>query len=372
MHRRLLMAMVVLAVAVSGATHPMSASAAAAPSRLDQATTDGLVAFAYEFVARRSSALVSDTKIGSLQDILANNTARESFAAASAERSRLAELTTRRDLLREWGEAYSGSTSKVTLHKASAVGRTATLEIEELGSLSYQRLSGSEPPDMQFSALRQFTFDHIDKMWELRSVELLGGGVAPPNEPTGADPLAVRAALADASASQATAEAKVASIDGPTVQYSYPAMASYAELYWYHYNGNYRNFNNQGGDCTNFISQSLRAGGWADNSGFYQNSHYWWYNWLNQTWSWTHVQYWFEYAAIHSGRTYILGNVWSMGLADVLQVDFERNGSKDHTMIVSYRSDQPYLTYHTTNTYRRSLANFLASHPNGAYWAHRT
>jgi hypothetical protein len=63
-----------------------------------------------------------------------------------------------------------------------------------------------------------------------------------------------------------------------------------------------------------------------------------------------------------------------MDVGDVLQMDFDKDGSKDHTMIVSYRSSQgvPYLTYHSTNTYRRSVASIIASYPNSAYYAYRT
>ncbi|GDY71586.1 hypothetical protein SAV31267_010710 [Streptomyces avermitilis] len=43
-------------------------------------------------------------------------------------------------------------------------------------------------------------------------------------------------------------------------------------------------------------------------------------------------------------------------------------------MIVTYRSSQgvPYLTYHSTNTFRRSVASIVASYPNSAYYAYRT
>lgn len=55
-------------------------------------------------------------------------------------------------------------------------------------------------------------------------------------------------------------------------------------------------------------------------------------------------------------------------------MDFEKDGSKDHTMIVTYRNAQgvPYLTYHSANTYRRSMASIIASEPNALYYAFRT
>jgi hypothetical protein len=156
--------------------------------------------------------------------------------------------------------------------------------------------------------------------------------------------------------------------------YNYTAMAAYAEQYWDNYNPDYRTFQDTGGDCTNFISQAMRAGGWPDASpGFYRDDNYWWYNWLNQTWTWINVQYWYTFAAIRSHRTYILSTPESMLIADVLQADFSNNGSKDHTMIVSYRSSGVnYLTYHTTDTLRRSLSSLKLAFPTARWLPHRT
>lgn len=43
--------------------------------------------------------------------------------------------------------------------------------------------------------------------------------------------------------------------------YNYTAMAQYLEGYWSNYNPAYRSFAGGGGDCTNFVSQALYAGG---------------------------------------------------------------------------------------------------------------
>ena len=63
-----------------------------------------------------------------------------------------------------------------------------------------------------------------------------------------------------------------------------------------------------------------------------------------------------------------------MDIGDVMQMDFDKDGSKDHSMITSYRSASgvPYVTYHDTDTYRRSVSSLLAAYPNAAYYAYRT
>src|SRR4029077_8844343 len=45
--------------------------------------------------------------------------------------------------------------------------------------------------------------------------------------------------------------------------YSGAAAAAYADTYWQNYNPAWPSFANSGGDCTNFVSQALYAGGLA-------------------------------------------------------------------------------------------------------------
>jgi hypothetical protein len=50
-----------------------------------------------------------------------------------------------------------------------------------------------------------------------------------------------------------------------------------------------------------------------------------------------------------------------------------KDGSKDHTVIVTYKSGGvPYVTHHSNNTLRRSVASLVASYPNAYYYAYRT
>ena len=64
-----------------------------------------------------------------------------------------------------------------------------------------------------------------------------------------------------------------------------------------------------------------------------------------------------------------------MWLADVLQVDFTNNGSKNHAMIVTYVATStwtPYLTYHSTDTLNRSLSSLISQYPGARWYPHRT
>ncbi|MFE9168139.1 amidase domain-containing protein [Streptomyces kebangsaanensis] len=157
--------------------------------------------------------------------------------------------------------------------------------------------------------------------------------------------------------------------------YDYKAMADYAAKHWSNYNKDYPSFDGAGagGDCTNFVSQALKAGGWKHVPGYVYDHTKWFGNSEIQSHSFIGVNE-FSWFALSSQRVTGLANVYQMDVGDVLQVDFNRDGSKDHTMIVSYRSPQgvPYLSYHSTNTYNRSVASIIASYPTAYYYAYRT
>ncbi len=151
-------------------------------------------------------------------------------------------------------------------------------------------------------------------------------------------------------------------------------MATYTEKYWKNYNPAYRKYNAAGGDCTNYLSQGLLAGGWKQISTVTPEEYDTWYYASNGTadaWIGVNEWSWFTQTA---KRTTALANVYQMTVGDVLQVDFNKDGSKDHSMMTTYRSSSgvPYLTYHDADTYRRSVASIIASYPTANYYAYRT
>ena len=63
--------------------------------------------------------------------------------------------------------------------------------------------------------------------------------------------------------------------------YNASNAVSYADTYWSNYNPNYSNYNSIGGDCANFVSQCLVAGGMQMTDGWY------WYSYSNRSASWS-------------------------------------------------------------------------------------
>ncbi|GHF47115.1 hypothetical protein GCM10010218_30510 [Streptomyces mashuensis] len=296
--------------------------------------------------------------------------------------------------LAEQGRAYekaSGGYSRaevtVTPGKAERKGDKATLRLNEKTSLFYPDVRSADEPKAEEYALDHtltFTRDAANGTWVLAEdrPDIGSGDVTTYNTPPRTEAPAQGLAKEDrrtgtsgtdrAAAGQNTAGSKPSLAAG----YNYTAMVNYANRYWQHPNSAYRTYGN---DCTNFVSQAMKAGGWQQKgSGFWdrKDKDKWYYG--GHTWTtsytWAGAENWYWFATKYSHRTRALSNVWQMGLGDVLQADWNRDNTIDHTMIVTgfHGTDEIYLTYHTTNTHNRKLTNLLAKYPHTWWYAHRT
>jgi hypothetical protein len=289
-----------------------------------------------------------------------------------------------RDRLASHGERYSGFETAVRLVHLQEADATMVARIEEVSRFDYADVSDGAPAYTAFRVERDFTFVQRGAEWVIDQVQLVDStAIAPLNEPAAPSNIAVNGLVQPtvlpsdiardnlSASAQYESQKHVEDLNGVTeiIGYSYSAMANYAITWAYGRNPAYRSFSN---DCTNFISQAVYAGGWTMVSGWYQSNDVWWYNSLNQSYTWAGAENWYWFAT-GSGRTYILSNVWYMGLADVLQLDFDRDNNINHSMMVTaWSADEIYLTYHTTDTLNRSLSSIIAAYPSAWYYAHRT
>ncbi|WP_344638926.1 amidase domain-containing protein [Kitasatospora cystarginea] len=329
--------------------------------RMTQAVLGQRTAALLDTAPARREALRSDARVG-----LAAGLARAEDTAVSSLRDRKARLAAA-------GEAYGAGNTQVSVDKVKISGGRADVEVTETTTLTYKNAHGSEPATTGFQAHHNVTFAASHGRWELTAIKSEDAGAPAVNEPAApvANPVDADPPEGTPAATSwpAAARPKTAGSSG----YNYAAMAAYAEKYWNNYNPAYPHYNGAGGDCTNFISQSLKAGGWKDAPGADSDYHSWWSNSSGQSWSWVGVNEW-SWFALSSKRVTNLANVYQLGVGDILQMDFDRDGSKDHSMIVTYRSPSgmPYVTYHSNNTYRRSVASLVMSNPNAVYFAYRT
>ncbi|RKQ28654.1 amidase domain-containing protein [Oceanobacillus halophilus] len=157
--------------------------------------------------------------------------------------------------------------------------------------------------------------------------------------------------------------------DNERFSYDRRAAVQYAERWWNSYNPDYRVFDV---DCTNYVSQCLRAGG-APMRGAPVRERGWWYS--GDSWS-------FSWAVAHSLRWYLSGS--TQGLrgkeienpedllpGDIICYDFQGDGRWDHNTIVVSKDAQgmPLVNAHTDNSRHRywSYEDSTAYTPNIQY-----
>ena len=145
------------------------------------------------------------------------------------------------------------------------------------------------------------------------------------------------------------------------------------------YNPSWGNFSSMGGDCTNFVSQVLFAGGIPeDKSGSYQ---WYWDNmkppsdgsgrspsrsssWAGVNELYTYIKYNTQLNGPNGPRGDVYAKRENMELGDIVQMDFNKNGSWDHSAVVTeaywsgvlwWRKYVVKVTYHQTDTLNRNL-----------------
>ena len=128
-------------------------------------------------------------------------------------------------------------------------------------------------------------------------------------------------------------------IESPPVQVEYQAQSpvdqqmAYAFDHWNNYNvAEFGDFNPWGGDCVNFVSQTLLARGWVQTDD--------WYNDAQQSWtpSFVHVPSMDDWLRSNPdlGATILtLDQRDQVKVGDIVVMDWDGSGSLDHTQVVS-------------------------------------
>ena len=98
----------------------------------------------------------------------------------------------------------------------------------------------------------------------------------------------------------------------------------------------YQNFLSTNSDCANFVSQCFAAGGYAYDGTWYPYTSAWAGNWALHNW------------LLSSGRGYAQTSASILGYADIVNYDWEGNGSFDHVAIVTALPG-PLISSHTKN-----------------------
>jgi|GEM_PF-6122598 hypothetical protein len=148
-----------------------------------------------------------------------------------------------------------------------------------------------------------------------------------------------------------------------TTTYQRQLAVTYANDYVYNNNSYFYNANVAGGDCTNFVSQAIRAGFYGTNSGIssrkimdhhpsYDYSTGWYAGSGGGSSAWENNGAFFSYITNHSRNIGPIGEVISksqMQNGDVMQMGY--GTSYVHTVILVDRVNWKFAQ-HTTNRYR--------------------
>jgi Putative amidase domain len=168
--------------------------------------------------------------------------------------------------------------------------------------------------------------------------------------------------------------------------YDGAAAAAYADGYWQNYNPTWPSFANSGGDCTNFVSQALYAGGIAmRTSPPYTGNAAWYMQKTRGRWSyalpWINAQDQSIFALQHLPGVSQVASYYGLapgstaadnaGQGDIVLYDWNNDGIYDHEAIIT-ASDRAnpdgtanwdLVDAHTNNRYRAywTLAQYNAS-----------
>ncbi|MDW0108558.1 amidase domain-containing protein [Sporosarcina aquimarina] len=135
--------------------------------------------------------------------------------------------------------------------------------------------------------------------------------------------------------------------------YDREAAVWYANKWWDGRNPQYPSFDV---DCTNYISQCLRAGG-APMHGGPARDRGWWITDSNWSFSWSvaHSLRWYLAGSTRGLTAVQVGSAEELGLGDVIAYDFQGDGRFDHTTIVTAKDGaSPLVNAHTYDALKRS------------------
>lgn len=123
-------------------------------------------------------------------------------------------------------------------------------------------------------------------------------------------------------------------------------------------NPKYYNYDNLGGDCTNFISQCIFAGSKVMN---YTKTFGWYYNNANdKSPSWTGVDFLYKYLTRKEGIGPIgkIVNKEEIKLADIVQLAFEGDKFAHSLIVTKIENNRIYVSSHTLDNLNKPLENY--------------
>lgn len=133
---------------------------------------------------------------------------------------------------------------------------------------------------------------------------------------------------------------------------------TYARKYAFGQNPIFGNFRGIGGNCTNFVSQSIYAGSCVMN---YTPTFGWYYISLDdRSPSWTGVQFFYNFITENAGVGPFGREVGldEMEIGDVIQLGNNQDGFYHTLLVVGFEGEDPLVAAQTDDAFRRALSTY--------------
>lgn len=148
------------------------------------------------------------------------------------------------------------------------------------------------------------------------------------------------------------------------LEYMRNKVVEYCHEWAFKRNPNYLNFDNLGGDCTNFASQAIFAGSGIMN---FTPIYGWYYiDSSDRTASWTGVQYLYNFLIgnkQNSGPVAEQVDVKDIDLGDIIQLSFNGNDFVHSPIVVKAGSpaslDNIFIAAHSYDRYNYPITNYI-------------
>lgn len=143
-----------------------------------------------------------------------------------------------------------------------------------------------------------------------------------------------------------------------TKPYNRENAVNYARQFAFSQNVNFGNFAGIGGNCTNFVSQSIFAGSCEMN---YRPTYGWYYISLDErSPSWTGVEYFYNFIIqnVGVGPYGKTATADEAEIGDVIQLAKNEEGFYHTLLIVGFDGDDPLVAAQTDNAYARPLSTY--------------
>ena len=139
-------------------------------------------------------------------------------------------------------------------------------------------------------------------------------------------------------------------------EYNREKAIEYAYKWALDRNPNYYNYDNIGGDCTNFISQCIYAGSnvmnYTPNLGWYYR------NANSKSPSWTGVEYLYNFFTRKNNSVGPIGSETSkdnVKIGDIIQLSFDGNTFSHSLIITNINNSNIFVSTHTADALNKNL-----------------